>query len=127
VDDVRSSGQIQARPSCAEGQDEKGRTVVALEMLDEGFALRHARATVQHHAAPAKDYGQVRRQRVDNLAELCKNEQIPPNLVVKWQAIDIADAIFSLIWRRHLVHTGGRNRKSCCEPLSPSAAHRFTT
>jgi len=38
--------------------------------------------------------------------------QIPPDLVVKWQAIDIADVIFSLIWRRHLVHTGGRNRKS---------------
>jgi len=38
--------------------------------------------------------------------------QIPPDLVVKWQAIDIADVIFSLIWRRHLVHTGSRNRKS---------------
>ena len=32
--------------------------------------------------------------------------------MVKWQAIDIADVIFSLIWRRHLIHTGGRNRKS---------------
>jgi hypothetical protein len=45
------------------------------------------------------------------LPSLQKN-QIPPDLVVKWQAIDIADVIFSLIWRRHLAHTGGRNRKS---------------
>src|SRR5712691_10620617 len=54
-------------------------------------------------------------------------DQIPPDLVVKLQIIDIADVIFSPIWRRHLVHIGGRNRKSRCEPLSPSAAHRFTT
>jgi len=53
--------------------------------------------------------------------------QIPPDLVVKWQAIDIAYVIFSPIWRRHIVHTGGRNRKSRDEPLSPSAAHRSTT
>ena len=53
--------------------------------------------------------------------------QIPPDLVVKWQAIDIADVIFSLIWRRRHVHTGGENRKSRGEPLAPSTAHRFTT
>jgi hypothetical protein len=53
--------------------------------------------------------------------------QIPPDFVVKYQAIDIADVIFSLIWRRHLVHTRGRTRKSRRKPLSPSAAHRFTT
>ena len=56
-----------------------------------------------------------------------RNDQIPPDLVVKWQAIDIADVIFSLIWRRPLVHTGGENRKSRGEPLAPSTAHRFTT
>ena len=56
-----------------------------------------------------------------------KKMQIPPDLVVKWQAIDIANVILSLIWRRYLVHAEGRNRKSRCEALSPSAAHRFTT
>src|SRR5262249_35343457 len=56
-----------------------------------------------------------------------RNFQIPPDLVVKWQTIDIANVILSLIWRRHLVHAEGRNRKSRCEALSPSAAHRFTT
>ncbi len=37
--------------------------------------------------------------------ELSKFSQIPPDLVVKWQAIDITNVIFSLIWRRHLVQT----------------------
>jgi transposase-like protein len=31
--------------------------------------------------------------------------QIPPDLVVQYQAIDIVGVIFSLIWRLNLVHT----------------------
>ena len=53
--------------------------------------------------------------------------QIPPDLVVKCQAIDIVEVIFSLIWRGNIVQTSWRNRKSRCELLSPSEAHRSTT
>jgi hypothetical protein len=53
--------------------------------------------------------------------------QIPPDFVVKHQVIDIVDVIFPLIWRRNLVKPCGRNPKSRCESLAPSAAHPFTT
>ena len=53
--------------------------------------------------------------------------QIPPDLVVEYQGIDIVEVILSLIWQRSIVQTSGRNRKSRCEPLSPSEAHQSTT
>ena len=56
-----------------------------------------------------------------------ENFQIPSDCVVKYQAIDIPDVILVLIWQRHLVQTGGRNKKSRCEPLSLSETHRSTT
>src|SRR5215475_7468606 len=55
------------------------------------------------------------------------NFQIPPDLVVKSQAIDIIDVIVQLIRRPHVVQTSSCNSKSRCEPLSTSEAHRFTT
>src|SRR5712692_5966564 len=54
-------------------------------------------------------------------------EQIPPDLVVKSQAIDIAEVILSRIRQPHVVHTLCRPRKSRCELLSTSEAHWFTT
>src|SRR5216683_5837691 len=53
--------------------------------------------------------------------------QIPPDLVVKSQAVDIAEVILSRIRRPHVVHTLCRPRKSRCELLSTSEAHWFTT
>jgi hypothetical protein len=43
---------------------------------------------------------------------------IPPELVVKRQAIDIFEAISFPIWQRNIVQTSCRNRKWQCEPLS---------
>src|SRR6266851_8279558 len=56
-----------------------------------------------------------------------RKDQIPPDLVVKSQAIDIAEVILSRIRRPHVVHTLCRPRKSRCELLSTSEAHWFTT
>jgi hypothetical protein len=53
--------------------------------------------------------------------------QIPPDLVVKCQAIDIGKVISLLIWRRNIVQTSCRNRKWRCELLSSSEVHRSTT
>src|SRR5207237_10586493 len=53
--------------------------------------------------------------------------QIPSDLVVKSQAIDIAEVILSRIRRPHVVHTLCRHRKSRCELPSTSEAHWFTT
>src|SRR5262245_43192727 len=53
--------------------------------------------------------------------------QIPPDLVVKHQAIDIVEFISLLIWRWNIVQTSCQNRKWRCEPLSPSEVHRTTT
>jgi hypothetical protein len=53
--------------------------------------------------------------------------QIPPDLVVKCQAIDIVEVLFPLRWRRTIVETSCRHRKSRYEPLSPLQAHRSTT
>ena len=55
------------------------------------------------------------------------SDQIPPDLVVKYQAIDIVEVIFSLVWQRNIVQTSCRNRKSRCELLSLSGACRSTT
>src|SRR5215510_3306404 len=53
--------------------------------------------------------------------------QIPPDLVVKTQAIDIVEVIAYLLRRSDVVQTSGRTRKSRCERLSPSEAHWSTT
>ena len=52
---------------------------------------------------------------------------IPPELVVKRQAIDIFEAISLPIWQRNIVQTSCRNRKWRCELLSPSEDHWSTT
>jgi hypothetical protein len=53
--------------------------------------------------------------------------QIPPDLVVKRQAIDNAEVTFQLIWRRTIVQTSCRHMISRGKPLPPSQVHRFTT
>src|SRR5438105_1519631 len=53
--------------------------------------------------------------------------QIPPDLVVKSQAIDIVEVILSRIRRPHVIHTLCRHRKARCDVLSTSEAHWFTT
>jgi hypothetical protein len=53
--------------------------------------------------------------------------QIPPDFVVKSQAIDIAEVILALIRQPNVVSTLWRNRQSRCERLSTSEAHRSTT
>jgi transposase len=50
---------------------------------------------------------------------------IPPDLVVKCQAIDNAEVIFSWIWLRNIVQTSYRNRKGRCEPLSLLTGCKF--
>jgi hypothetical protein len=56
-----------------------------------------------------------------------KKFQIPPDLVVKSQAIDIAEVILSRIRRPNAVHTLCRNKTSRFEQLSTSEAHWSTT
>ena len=60
---------------------------------------------------------------------ICCDEktQIPPDLVVKSQAIEIVEVILSRIRRPHVIHTLCRHRKARCELLSTSEAHWFTT
>jgi hypothetical protein len=53
--------------------------------------------------------------------------QIPPDLVVKSQAINIAEVILSLIRQQKVVQTLHRNRKSRLELLFISEAPRSTT
>jgi hypothetical protein len=53
--------------------------------------------------------------------------QIPPDLVVKSQAIDMAEIILSRIRRPNAVQTLCRNRISRFEQLSTSEAHWSTT
>ena len=53
--------------------------------------------------------------------------QIPPDLVVKSQAIDSTEVILSLIRRPKVVQTLHRNRKSRLELLFISETHRSTT
>ena len=53
--------------------------------------------------------------------------QIPPDFVVKSQAIDSTEVILSLIRRPKVVQTLHRNRKSRLELLFISETHRSTT
>jgi len=55
------------------------------------------------------------------------HSQIPPDLVVKSQAIDSTGVILSPIRRPKVVQTLHRNRKSRLELLFISEAHRSTT
>jgi hypothetical protein len=56
-----------------------------------------------------------------------RKTQIPPDLVVKSQTIDITGGVLSLIRRPKGVQTLHRNRKSRLELLFLSEAHRSTT
>jgi hypothetical protein len=56
-----------------------------------------------------------------------KKNQIPPDLVVESQAIDMAEIILSRIRRPNAVQTLCRNRISRFEQLSTSEAHWSTT
>jgi hypothetical protein len=49
--------------------------------------------------------------------------QIPPDLVVKTQAVDIVEVVAQLLRRSDVVQTSCGHRKSRCELLSPSEAH----
>ena len=53
--------------------------------------------------------------------------QIPRDLVVKLQGVDIAGVILSLMRRSNVVQTLCRNRKSRIKLLSPSEDHWSTT
>ncbi len=53
--------------------------------------------------------------------------QIPQDLVVKSQAIDIIGLILPLMQEKNLVHTSPRLRRSRFESLSLSEGHWFTT
>jgi hypothetical protein len=57
----------------------------------------------------------------------CGHSQIPPDFVVKAQAIDIMDVIRSRIRRQNVVQTLSSNRLSRYKPLSASEASWFTT
>jgi hypothetical protein len=66
------------------------------------------------------------REWVDVMPDLWRSRrksQIPPDLVVKSQAIDMAEIILSRIRRPNAVHTLCRNRISRFEQLSTSEAH----
>jgi hypothetical protein len=59
--------------------------------------------------------------------EPCKKTQIPPDLVVKSQGIDIIGLILPLIRGQNVVETSRRHMKSRFELLSPSKGNWFTT
>jgi hypothetical protein len=54
-------------------------------------------------------------------------DQIPPDFVVKSQAIDVAEVILALIRQPNVVSTLWRNRQSRRERLSTSETHGSTT
>ena len=56
-----------------------------------------------------------------------KNFQIPPDLVVKSQGIDIIGLILPLIRGQNVVETSRKHMKSRFELLSPSKGNWFTT
>src|SRR5215471_19638599 len=56
-----------------------------------------------------------------------RNCQIPPDFVVKSQAIDVAEVILALIRQPNVVSTLWRNRQSRRERLSTSETHGSTT
>src|SRR5215475_11292425 len=55
------------------------------------------------------------------------SSQIPPDLVVKTQAIDIVEIILRLLRLSDVVQTSWRNRTSRCELLASSETHWSTT
>jgi hypothetical protein len=57
----------------------------------------------------------------------CEKSQIPPDLVVKSQGVDIIGLILSLIRRKTSLTTWRRPRKSSYGLLSLSEGHGFTT
>jgi hypothetical protein len=59
--------------------------------------------------------------------QMSGERQIPPDLVVKYQGIDIAGIISSPISRRNSAQRSYRNRKTRFERPSPSEAHWSTT
>src|SRR5712691_4710314 len=61
------------------------------------------------------------------MTEVARNIQIPSDLVVKSQLIDIIDVILQLIKRPNGVQMACRNRKSRCELLSTSEVQWSTT
>ena len=65
--------------------------------------------------------------RVAEVADVPRKIHIPPDLVVKSQAIDMAEIILSRIRRPNAVQTLCRNRISRFEQLSTSEAHWSTT
>jgi hypothetical protein len=76
-------------------------------------------------------HGAAQRIHVERLPayapELNPGEQIPPDLVVKSQGIDIAGVISSLMRPSNVVQTLCRNRKSRIKLLSLSEDHWSTT
>jgi hypothetical protein len=71
------------------------------------------------------DTGERANQALIEIATECREEilQIPPDLVVKPQGLDIAGVILSLMRRSNVVQTLCRNRKSRIKLLSPSEDH----
>src|SRR5262249_36085363 len=61
------------------------------------------------------------------VAQWCKVPQIPPDLVVKSQVLDIVGFTLLLMQEKNLVHTSPGPRRSRFEPLSLSAGYWFTT
>ena len=55
-----------------------------------------------------------------------RKSQIPPDCVVKTQAIAIVEVIAYLLRCSDVVQTSWRTRKSRCERLAPSEAHWST-
>ena len=60
------------------------------------------------------------------LSNCSRRFQIPPDFVVKSQAIDVAEAILALIRQLNLVSTLWRNRQSRRKRLSISEVHGST-
>src|SRR5688572_5135098 len=67
------------------------------------------------HRPPSRAYTASRKSAFPDLFSdppqvSSKENQIPPDLVVKCQGIDNAEVIFQLIWRRTIVQTSCRHR-----------------
>ncbi len=75
VDDVRGRRQIQAGAAGLEGQDEKRRAVILLELIDQRLPLLDGRFAVQHQSRPPEQAGQEAGQRIGHLAELSEHQR----------------------------------------------------
>jgi hypothetical protein len=105
----------------------RGRTAA---MSNPAFAFDHIHIISQNPKASANWYVQMFGADIvaDTVARGAPQIfQIPPDLVVKSQAIDIAEVILSRIRRPNAVHTLCRNKTSRFEQLSTSEAHWSTT